>query len=296
MWQHRSHTVSKRERERRQRERERKRDSEDRDSDYREDRDRDYRDRDRQRQRERERRERGERERERDGVAGHVQDGSPDFGVYQVYARAVSPLLEKDAPETVSPLLEKDATGTPEVPVPVLHREGWFGPPPTEDVDDAHLARRNSRTLHSARIVHSFTVSCSLTALAALADRSFFTATAGCYHEVDRVSDALAEARAKAQTNQGSVRLDARGVEGSIASLALFRPLLRRSLQCDSDKVMRWQMVQPNLWLHRPTKTKSWPRPFGSTQLKLCYRTTHFWAFDSGISLKWANEAFAGHE
>ena len=103
-----------------------------------------------------------------------MQDGSPDFGVYQVYARAVSPLLEKDAPETVSPLLEKDATGTPEVPVPVLHREGWFGPPPTEDVDDAHLARRNSRTLHSARIVHSFTVSCSLTALAALADRSFF--------------------------------------------------------------------------------------------------------------------------
>ena len=218
-----------------------------------------------------------------------MQDGSPDFGVYQVYARAVSPLLEKDAPGTVSPLLEKDATGTPEVPVPVLHREGLFGPPPTEDVDGAHLARTNSRTLHSARIVHSFTVSCSLTALAALADRSFFTATAGCCHEVDRVSDALAEARAKAQTNQGSVRLDARGVEGSTASLALFRPLLRRSSQCDSDKVMRWQMVQPNLWLHRPTKTKSWPRPFGSTQLKLCYRTTHFWAFDSRISMKWGH-------
>ena len=166
-------TQSQKERERerdreRERERERKRDSEDRDSDYREDRDRDYIDRDRQR----ERRERGERE--RDGVAGHVQDGSPDFGVYQVYARAVSPLLEKDAPGTVSPLLEKDATGTPEVPVPVLHREGLFGPPPTEDVDGAHLARTNSRTLHSARIVHSFTVSCSLTALAALADRSFF--------------------------------------------------------------------------------------------------------------------------
>ena len=35
--------------------------------------------------------------------------GSPDFGVYQVHARAVSSLLEKDA------------TGTPEVPVPVLH-------------------------------------------------------------------------------------------------------------------------------------------------------------------------------
>ena len=32
-----------------------------------------------------------------------MQDGSPDFGVYQVYARAVSPLLEKDA------------TGTPEM-------------------------------------------------------------------------------------------------------------------------------------------------------------------------------------
>ena len=112
------------------------------------------------RDRERERRERGERE--RDGVAGHVQDGSPDFGVYEVYARAVSPLLEKDA------------TGTPEVPVPVLHREGLCGPPPTEDVDGAHLARTNSRTLHSARIVHSFTVSCSLAAFAALADRSFF--------------------------------------------------------------------------------------------------------------------------
>ena len=153
---------------------------------------------------------------------------------------------------------------------------------------------RGHCTLHA-----SFTVSQCL-AVSPLLRRSltglFFTATAGCYHEVDRVSDALAEARAKAQTNQGSVRLDARGVEGSIASLALFRPLLRRSLQCDSDKVMRWQMVQPNLWLHRPTKTKSWPRPFGSTQLKLCYRTTHFWAFDSGISLKWANEAFAGHE
>ena len=40
-----------------------------------------------------------------------MQDGSPDFGVYQVYARAVSPLLDKDA------------TGTPEVPAPVL-REG----------------------------------------------------------------------------------------------------------------------------------------------------------------------------
>ena len=139
------------------RERERKRDSEDRDRDYREDRDRDYRDRDRQRQ--------------------YAQDGSPDFGVYQVYARAVSPLLEKDAPGTVSLLLEKDATGTPEVPVPVLHREGLFGPPPTEDVDGAHLARTNSRTLHSARIVHSFTVPCSLTAPAALAD-PFFTATA----------------------------------------------------------------------------------------------------------------------
>ena len=142
MWQHRPHTVSKRERERdreRERERERKRDSEDRDSDYREDRDRDYIDRDRQRERrERER----ERERERDGVAGHVQDGSPDFGVYQVYARAVSPLREKDAPGTVSPLLEKDATGTPEVPVPVLHREGLFGPPPTEDVDGAHNDNR----------------------------------------------------------------------------------------------------------------------------------------------------------
>ena len=44
----------------------------------------------------------------------------------------------------VSPLLEKDATGTPEVPVPVLHREGLFGPP-TED-----LARTNSQTLLSA--------------------------------------------------------------------------------------------------------------------------------------------------
>ena len=107
-----------------------------------------------------------------------MQDGSPDFGVYEVYARAVSPLLEKDAPGTVSPLLEKDATGTPEVPVPVLHREGLFGPPPTEDVDGAHLARTNSRTLRSARIVHSFTVPCRLTALAALAHRSFFTATA----------------------------------------------------------------------------------------------------------------------
>ena len=146
---------------------------------------------------------------------------------------------------------------------------------------------RGHCTLHA-----SFTVSQCL-AVSPLLRRSltglFFTATAGCYREVDRVSDALAEARAKAQTNQGSVRLDARGVEGSTASLALFRPLLRRSLQCDSDKVMRWQMVQPNLWLHRPTKTKSWPRPFGSTQLKLCYRTTHFWAFDSGISLKWAD-------
>ena len=37
-----------------------------------------------------------------------MQDGSPDFGIYQVYARAVSPLLEKDA------------TGTPEVPAPVV--------------------------------------------------------------------------------------------------------------------------------------------------------------------------------
>ena len=152
MWQHRPHTVSKRERERggeTEREREREREREKRDSE-----DRDYRDRDRQRQ--------------------YAQDGSPDFGVYQVYARAVSPLLEKDAPGTVSLLLEKDATGTPEVPVPVLHREGLFGPPPTEDVDGAHLARTNSRTLHSARIVHSFTVPCSLTAPAALADRFFY--------------------------------------------------------------------------------------------------------------------------
>ena len=69
-------------------------------------------------------------------MAGNVQDGSPDFGVYSVYAR------------------EKDATGTPEVPVPVLHREGLFGPPPTEDVDDVHLARTNSQTLLSARTAH----------------------------------------------------------------------------------------------------------------------------------------------
>ena len=110
------------------------------------------------------------------------------------------------------------------------------------------------------------------------------------------MSDALAEARAKAQTSQGSVWLDARGVEVSTASLALFRPLHRRSLQCDSDRVMRWQMVQPNLWLHRPTKTKPWPRPFGSTQLKPCYSTTHFWAFDAGTSMMWADYAFAGHE
>ena len=41
-----------------------------------------------------------------------MQDGSPDFGVYQVYARSVSPLLEKDA------------IGTPEVPVPVVRRGG----------------------------------------------------------------------------------------------------------------------------------------------------------------------------
>ena len=54
--------------------------------------------------------ERRERERE---AAGHVQDGSPDLGVYQdVYARAVSPLLEKDA------------TGTPEVPAPVVYEGG----------------------------------------------------------------------------------------------------------------------------------------------------------------------------
>ena len=38
-----------------------------------------------------------------------MQDGSPDFRVYQVYARAVSPLLEKDA------------TGTPEVPAAVVY-------------------------------------------------------------------------------------------------------------------------------------------------------------------------------
>ena len=75
-------------------------------------------------------------------MAGNVQDGSPDFGVYSVYARAVSLLREKDA------------TGTPEVPVPVLHREGLFGPPPTEDVDDVHLARTNSQTLLSARTAH----------------------------------------------------------------------------------------------------------------------------------------------
>ena len=61
-------------------------------------------------------------------MAGHVQDGSPDFGVYQVYARAVSPLLEKDAPETVSPLLEKDATGTPEVPSPSCTGRGGSAP------------------------------------------------------------------------------------------------------------------------------------------------------------------------
>ena len=89
------------------------------------------------RQRQRRPRQRQRRQRPR-RTAGHVQDGSPDFGVYQVYARAVSPLLEKDAP------------GTPEVPVPVLHREGLFGPPPTEDVDDVHLARTNSQTLLSA--------------------------------------------------------------------------------------------------------------------------------------------------
>ena len=53
-----------------------------------------------------------------------MQDGSPDFGVYQVYARAVSPLLEKGAPGTVSPLLEKDAAGTPEVPAPIVHEGG----------------------------------------------------------------------------------------------------------------------------------------------------------------------------
>ena len=41
-----------------------------------------------------------------------MQDGSPDFGVYQVFARAVSPLLEKDA------------TRTPEVPAPVVYEGG----------------------------------------------------------------------------------------------------------------------------------------------------------------------------
>ena len=92
----------------------------------------------RERQRERER----ERKREREG-GRTLQDGSPDFGVYSIYARAVSLLREKDA------------TGTPEVPVPVLHREGLFGPPPTEDVDDVHLARTNSQTLLSARTVRS---------------------------------------------------------------------------------------------------------------------------------------------
>ena len=281
MWQHRSHTVSKRERER-----ERERETAKTETVTTEKTETETTETETDRDRERERREIGERERERRGGRTCARRLSR---LRRVYARAVSPLLEKDAPETVSPLLEKDATGTPEVPVPVLHREGLFGPPPTEDVDGAHLARTNSRTLHSARIVHSFTVSCSLTALAALADRSFFYCYGWLSHDVDRVSDALAEARAKAHTNQGTVRLDARGVEGSTASLALFRPLLLRSLQCDSDKVMRWQMVQPNLWLQRPTKTKSWPRPFGSTQLKLCYRTTHFWAFDSGISLKWAD-------
>ena len=45
-------------------------------------------------------------------MAGNVQDGSPDFGVYSIYARAVSLLREKDA------------TGTPEVPAPVVHEGG----------------------------------------------------------------------------------------------------------------------------------------------------------------------------
>ena len=62
MWQHRPHTVSKRERER-------------------------------QRERERER----EREIERE-AAGHVQDGSPDFGVYQVYARRSAPFSRRMLP------------------------------------------------------------------------------------------------------------------------------------------------------------------------------------------------------
>ena len=169
MWQHRLHTVSKRERERgRDRERERERQRRQRQRPQRRQRQR------LQRQRPTERAEGERRERERRGGRTCARRLSR---LRRVYARAVSPLLEKDAPETVSPLLEKDATGTPEVPVPVLHREGLFGPPPTEDVDGAHLARTNSRTLHSARIVHSFTVPCSLTALAALADRSFFN----CY-------------------------------------------------------------------------------------------------------------------
>ena len=152
--------------------------------------------RERQRERERER----EKKRERGG---------------QDIARRLSRLRRTLNARAVSPLLEKDATGTPEVPVPVLHREGLFGPPLTEDVDGVHLARTNSRTLVSARIVHSFTVPCSLTALAALADRSFFLLLwPGCCHEVDRVSDALAEARAKVSTHQGLRDWAHTGMEG----------------------------------------------------------------------------------
>ena len=81
------------------------------------------------RDRQRERRERGERERERDGVAGHVQDGSPDFGVYQVYARAVSPLLEKDAPGTVRPPSREGCYRDARSPGPRLAQGGVVRPP-----------------------------------------------------------------------------------------------------------------------------------------------------------------------
>ena len=132
------------------------------------------------RDRQRERRERGERERVRERRGGRTcaRRLSRLRRIPGIRPGGQPPSREgRSLPGRSGPLLEKDATGTPEVPVPVLHREGLFGPPPTEDVDGAHLARTNSRTLHSARIVHSFTVPCSLTALAALADRSFFN----CY-------------------------------------------------------------------------------------------------------------------
>ena len=74
---------------------------------------------------------------ERESERERERDGSPDLRCISRCTRAVSPLPEKDA------------AGTPEVPAPVLHREGLFsvGPLPTEHEDDVHLAGSKRKSL-----------------------------------------------------------------------------------------------------------------------------------------------------